>query len=85
MEVTLKPDLEQFARDCVADGRYEDVGAVIKAALALLQEQEERRKQLSDSLDEAMAEADRDGCFTAAEVAAEMRAAIETAAREAVK
>ncbi|MBI1683308.1 type II toxin-antitoxin system ParD family antitoxin [Caulobacter hibisci] len=85
MEVTLKPDLEQFARDCVADGRYEDVGAVIKAALVLLQEQEERRKQLSDSLDEAMAEADRDGCFTAAEVAAEMRAAIETAAREAVK
>jgi len=85
MEITLKPDLEQFARDCVADGRYEDVGSVIKAALALLQEQEERRKRLSDSLDEAMAEADRDGCFTAAEVAAEMRAAIESAAREAVK
>lgn len=85
MEVSLKPDLEQFARDCVAAGRYEDVGAVIKAALVLLQRQEERRKQLSDSLDEAMAEADRDGCFTATEVAAEMKAAIEMAAREAVK
>ena len=85
MEVTLKRDLEQFARECVADGRYEDVSAVIKAALSLLQEQEERRTRLSDSLDEAMAEADRDGCFTAAEVAAEMRAAIEATSREAVK
>lgn len=85
MEVTLKPDLEQFARECIATGRYEDIGAVVKAALGLLQEQEERRKRLSDSLDEAMAEADRDGCFTAAEVAAEMRAAIEAATREAVK
>ena len=85
MEVTLKRDLEQFARECVADGRYEDVSAVIKAALSLLQEQEKRRTRLSDSLDEAMAEADRDGCFTAAEVAAEMRAAIEATSREAVK
>lgn len=85
MEVTLKPDLEQFARECVAIGRYEDIDAVVKAALILLQEQEERRKRLSDSLDEAMAEADRDGCFTAAEVAAEMRATIEAATREVVK
>jgi antitoxin ParD1/3/4 len=85
MEVTLKPDLEQFARECVATGRYEDVGAVVKAALGLLQKQEELRRRLSESLDEAMAEADRDGCFTAAEVAAEMRTAIEAVAREAVK
>ncbi|PVM89151.1 type II toxin-antitoxin system ParD family antitoxin [Caulobacter endophyticus] len=85
MEVTLKPDLEQFARDCVADGRYENVGDVVRAALTLLQEQEERRARLSDSLDQAMAEADREGCFTAAEIAAEMKAAIEATSRETVK
>ncbi|MBC7667803.1 MAG: type II toxin-antitoxin system ParD family antitoxin [Gemmatimonadaceae bacterium] len=85
MEITLKPDLEQFARDCVAEGRYEDVSAVVKAALTLLQEQEVRRERLNASLDEAIAEADRDGCFTAAEVAAEMKAAIEAAAKEVVE
>lgn len=85
MEVTLKPDQARFARDCVAEGRYEDVGAVVKAAVALLLNQEQQRKRLSESLDEALAEADREGCFTAAEVAAEMKAAIEKAASEATQ
>jgi len=85
MEITLKPDLEQFARECVADGRYEDISAVVKAAIGLLQKQEEQRRRLNASLDEAMAEADRDGCFTAAEVAAEMKAVIEAVAKEVVE
>jgi antitoxin ParD1/3/4 len=82
MKVQLPPALEKFAQDCVAEGRYEDVGDVVNSGLRLLQQAEERRRRLNASLDEAMAEAERDGYFTAAEVAAEMKAIIEAVGSE---
>ncbi len=82
MEIQLPPALEKFAQDCVAEGRYEDVSDVVNSGLRLLLQAEERRQRLNASLDEAMAEADRDGYFTAAEVAAEMRAIIESVGSE---
>ncbi len=79
--VSLSPALEQFARDCVAEGRYNNVSEVVRAALRLLQEYEEERRRFVRSLDEALAEADRNGTFTVEEVGAEMRAVIDKPGR----
>ena len=70
--VHLTPALERFARECVAEGRYNNVSEVVRSALRLLQEQEEQRRQFTAMLLEAEAEADRDGTFTVEEVLAEM-------------
>jgi antitoxin ParD1/3/4 len=75
--VTLPPALERFAQECVEEGRYESVSAVVSSALRLLQEAEEQRKQFQASLDEAMAEADRHGTISIEEALAEMDAIID--------
>ena len=74
--VSLPPALEQFARDCVADGRYANVSEVVRSALRLLQEQEVARRQFEATLYDALAEAKRDGTHAIEEVAAEARALI---------
>jgi antitoxin ParD1/3/4 len=76
--VSLPPALEKFARDCVADGRYSNVSEVVRSAMRLLQEYEEGRHQFEVTLDEALAEAKRDGTFTIDEVAAEARALVRS-------
>ncbi len=70
----LPPELERFATEAVAAGRYRDVSDVIAAGVKLLREAEaelaafvrsleaaraEAESQGWHSLDEAMAEADR--------------------------
>ena len=42
MDVSLTPQLEELVRSKVASGRYLDASAVIRQALALLDEYEER-------------------------------------------
>ena len=42
--VSLTPELDAFATACVASGRYANVSEVHRAALRLLQEQEQRRQ-----------------------------------------
>ncbi|WP_425995412.1 type II toxin-antitoxin system ParD family antitoxin [Caulobacter sp. DWR1-3-2b1] len=79
LQVQLPPALEKFAQDCIAEGRYDDVDAVVKSGLRLLQVQEERRRRLNASLDEAIAESDRDGYVTMEQMMAEMDAIIEAA------
>jgi antitoxin ParD1/3/4 len=59
--VHLTPELERFARDCVKRGRYNNVSEVVRSALRLLQEAEERRRQFEAMLRESEAEADRNG------------------------
>jgi len=76
--VSLPPALEKFARDCVADGRYSNVSEVVRSAMRLLQEYEEGRCQFEATLDQALAEARRDGTFTIEEVAAEARALVRS-------
>ena len=83
--VSLPPALEKFAHDCVADGRYANVSEVVRSALRLLQEYEEQRRQFAASIEEAQAEADREGTFTLEEVLAEMDAAIESAEKSAAE
>ena len=76
--VYLPPALEKFARECVADGRYNNVSEVVRSALRLLQEQEEARRQFTATLREAEEESDRDGWHTFEEVRAEAQAIIDT-------
>jgi antitoxin ParD1/3/4 len=50
MNVKLSPDFEKFAEDCVAQGRFGDVGEVVGAAMHLLRDQEARRQAFIQSL-----------------------------------
>jgi antitoxin ParD1/3/4 len=59
--VHLTPELERFAKACVAEGRYNNVSEVVRDGLRRLQEAEERRRAFNKSLDDAVAEAERDG------------------------
>ncbi|HTX49974.1 MAG TPA: type II toxin-antitoxin system ParD family antitoxin [Caulobacteraceae bacterium] len=78
--VHLTPELERFARECVAEGRYNNVSEVVRDALRKLQDVEARRRAFVKSLDDAVAEAEREGYFTAEQVLAEMDEIIEAAA-----
>lgn len=81
--VTLPPELERFAAEAVAAGRYRDLDEVIAAGVGLLLRAEAERAAFVRSLEEAEAEADRDGWLTADDVHAEMSAIIEDMRRAA--
>ena len=72
--VALPPELERFATEAVATGRYRDVSEVVAAGLSLLQRQEQARAELLASVVAAEEEADRDGHFTADEMIARVEA-----------
>lgn len=59
--VHLTPELERFARESVASGRYNNVSEVVQTALRLLQEAETRRAAFTAMLEAVRTEADRDG------------------------
>ncbi|HME20396.1 MAG TPA: type II toxin-antitoxin system ParD family antitoxin [Acetobacteraceae bacterium] len=75
--VTLTPDLERFAADAVANGRYRDVSAVVQASMSLLQRAEAERAAFVASLEAAEAESERDGFLAVDEVHREMNDLIE--------
>jgi len=70
--VSLTPELERFAKECVEGGGYNNVSEVVRSALRLLQERERRRDAFEASLREAVEEADREGWFSMEDVMAEM-------------
>ena len=74
--VHLTPDLEDFARDCVKSGRYNNVSEVLRSALRLLQDTEVQRKGFMAMLRAARNEADRRGAHSMQAVADEMDAII---------
>ena len=76
--VNLTPELERFAQVCVETGRFNNISEVVRSALRLLQDAEERKAAFVGSLEAAMAEADRDGFISSEDVEAEVNAAIET-------
>lgn len=80
--IELPPELERFAADAVASGRYHDRAEVVTTAVILLQRAEAHRAKLAASVREAEAEADRDGWASLEEVEKEMRGAIREAARQ---
>jgi antitoxin ParD1/3/4 len=79
--VHLTPELEGFAQSCVASGRFNNVSEVVRSALRLLQENEERRASFVASLETAMEEGLREGFATPAEVETDIRSAIEAMRR----
>ena len=81
--VILPPELERFAAEAVASGRYRDISDVVRAGLSLLREREAEVAAFAASLEAARAEADRDGFVTIDELAAELDAIIDEATRVA--
>ncbi len=75
--VNLTPELERFAQVCVETGRFNNVSEVVRSALRMLQDAEERKAAFIASLEAAVAEGDRDGFILSEEVEAEVTAAIE--------
>jgi putative addiction module CopG family antidote len=75
--VTLPPELELFAEEAVAAGRFPDVSAVVAAAVSLLQRAEAERAAFISSLEEAQAEAEREGWHELEDVLAEVDAIID--------
>ena len=75
--VNLTPELERFAQACVERGRFNNVSEVVRSALRMLQEAEERRAAFVASLEVAREEGFREGLATVEEVEAEIRAAID--------
>ncbi len=76
--VNLTPELERFAQVCVETGRFNNVSEVVRSALRMLQDAEERKAAFVASLEDAMAEGDRDGFIPSEDVETEVTAAIET-------
>ncbi|HTU53667.1 MAG TPA: type II toxin-antitoxin system ParD family antitoxin [Acetobacteraceae bacterium] len=75
--VILPPELERFAAEAVASGRYRDVADVVTAGLNLLQRAETARAEFNASLEAAEAEGERDGFLTIDEVHREISELIE--------
>src|SRR4051812_44250755 len=80
-DVQLPPELERFATDAIAAGRYGSMAEIVTAGIRLLQREEERREELLRAVRDAEAEADRDGCYSIEDVEADMRAAVAESAR----
>jgi putative addiction module CopG family antidote len=70
--VTLPPELERFATEAVAAGRYRDLSEVVTAGMRLLQREAAELAAFVDSLEAARAEADREGWVSLDEMTAEM-------------
>jgi antitoxin ParD1/3/4 len=73
-DVTLPPELERFAEEAVAAGRFRDRSDVVAAGMSLPQRQEQARAALLASVLAAEAEADRDGYLTADDMMARVEA-----------
>jgi len=82
--VTLPPELEQFATEAIAAGRYRDVSEVIRAGVSLLKRQEQARSELLASVLAAKEESERDGYLTGDEVAERVRTTIARKSNAAV-
>ncbi|MBF0311753.1 MAG: type II toxin-antitoxin system ParD family antitoxin [Magnetococcales bacterium] len=79
--VHLTPELESFTRGCVESGRFKNVSEVVRSALWLLQEGEERRARFSEMLDAVRIETENNGGHSLEEVMAEADGLIEESFR----
>jgi Arc/MetJ-type ribon-helix-helix transcriptional regulator len=78
-EISLPPELETYAADAVAAGRYRDLAAVFAAGVALLRARDAARAVFLTSVLAAEAEADRDGCVAGDEMLTRVRARLAEA------
>lgn len=79
--VHLTPELERFTRECVEGGRYNNVSEVVRSALRLLQDAEDRRRQFRAMLEEVETETNREGTVDLDDALAQVDAIIENAER----
>ncbi|MBF0461640.1 MAG: type II toxin-antitoxin system ParD family antitoxin [Magnetococcales bacterium] len=77
--VHLTPEQEHFARSCVESGRFHNLNEVVRSALCLLQEGEERRARFQAMLDAVREETARDGGHALEDVMAEADRIIQEA------
>jgi len=75
--IELTPEQEELVRARAASRRYDSFDVVVSEALALLRRREDLRAEFNRSLQEARAEAGRDGAFTIEEVMDEIDRVIE--------
>lgn len=68
MNVTLPPELERFAEEAVAGGRYRDAAEVVAAGLGMLRQAEQARDGLLQSVKAAEDNGERNGFLTLDEV-----------------
>jgi antitoxin ParD1/3/4 len=81
MHVSLTPKLEEFVRNKVASGLYNNASEVVREALRLLYEHEEIERLKLERLRDALVEGERSGRatpFDMEDVIAEMDADQET-------
>lgn len=82
--VTLPPELEHFATEAVAAGRFRDVSEVVAAGVNLLRRAETEVAEFVRTLEDAQAEAEREGSRDAEEVHREMAATLDEMAHTGV-
>jgi antitoxin ParD1/3/4 len=83
VNVHLTPELERFARECVSEGRYNNVSEVVRQGLRMLQDQEERKRQFMAMLHEVEKDVDENGSVSIEEALVQIDAIIEAAERRA--
>jgi antitoxin ParD1/3/4 len=79
--VSLTPELERFAREVVAEGRYNNVSEVVRDGLRLLQDAAERKKSFMRMVREVEADIEKNGTLSIDEAMAEVDRIIEEAER----
>jgi putative addiction module CopG family antidote len=80
--MTLPPELERHADEAVAAGRFRDRSEIMAAGLRLLQQTDAEVAEFVQSLEDARAEAERDGWIGLDDMTAMMdRIVLETAGR----
>lgn len=77
--VSLTPEQQTFIDSRVASGRFSSASEVMRHAIRLMQEAEERRERFVAMLCDVSARAERDGTLSADEVDAELKAVIAAA------
>jgi antitoxin ParD1/3/4 len=77
--VSLTAEQQAFIETRVASGRFASASEVMRHALRLMQESEDRRERFTAMLCDVSARAERDGTLSAEDVDAELRAVIAAA------
>ena len=79
--VILPPELERFAAEAVAQGRYGDLSEVVRAGVSLLQRAEVERAAFLAEIEAAQQEGERCGFFAMEAVGQELDSIIDAAER----
>ena len=77
--VHLSPELERFARQCVEEGRYNNVSEAVRSALRMLQDAQDRKTAFMAMLDRVREESDREGWVSGDDAIAQLNAVIDAA------